>query len=139
MEEGTKFCPGCGAAVGANQTAAQGNAPVQETAKKKRNKLLLVAAVVGAFFAILVIWAISINLIAEKDILPQMELSYNIGRIGSAILFTLCALLAFIFNLIALIKNNKKPALIGGILYVPGFNPISAVLCFIAYAKMKKQ
>lgn len=111
--------------------------------KKKRSVLLLIAAVLGLLYTLYSIsyWS---NTGAGTD-------SAEAIGAGVATLLVmphlLCAGLAALFNILAYLMRNRAFALTAGILYSVAmllfpmyfmFTVIQAVLCFIAFARMKK-
>jgi hypothetical protein len=53
-------------------------------------------------------------------------------------IFPIVSIIAVVLNCIGWKSNNKKIILASAVLYVVGLNIISAALCFIVYAKLKK-
>jgi hypothetical protein len=117
--------------------------------EKKQNKLLLASAVIGTLFVVgvIIFWVFifrEINFSMDvfitnlKDIFSFRDKKASLLSIG-LILSTVSAFLSLIFNLIGWIKGNSRHILAAGILYVLGFNLVSAPLCFVEYFDEKRK
>jgi hypothetical protein len=115
--------------------------------EKKQNKLLLASAVIGALFVVgvIILWvfilkeddfsiAVLINRLKDRA-QDKIEALLLIG-VG---LSMVSVFLSFIFNLIGWIKGNNRHILVAGILYVLGFNLLSATLCFVEHFDEKRK
>jgi len=163
INEGGKFCTGCGAPVKAENTSHQtqavysstltpeqmkanmaqglaeqvledihaGNRERPKTSEppKKKNKLLLIAHI--SVLMMLVIYFVF-------GIIGNFNIGYFVGSTIPMIIILVIP--PTVLNVFGRIKNNKIMILIAGILYIFSILGIpSAVLCFIAFAKMKKK
>lgn len=109
----------------------------------KRNKLLLIAGIIGLAYAIyLVSYFTGIN----KDTTGTDQLGAGIATI-LVMPHMAFVWLAVIFNWLGFALNARWAALVAGILYAVSmlvfftyfmFVIIETILCFIGYAKMKK-
>lgn len=114
-----------------------------EGTKVKKSKLLLVAAILGVVYTVYIISYFA----SAGDSQDSVE------ALGAAIATALVAphmvatLVAAVFNVLAWAMNKSAFALVAGILYAVAavlfftyamFVVIEMILCFVAYAKMKK-
>lgn len=116
--------------------------------KSNRKKILLVALIVGV--CVQIFWIlISFHLTnyGERPLAALMGNEvYSIDVTTPLRIWAIWTILSFftivpslILNILGWLKNGKILTLIAGILYLIGFNIPSAVLCFIGYAKLKKE
>jgi len=131
--EGVNFCSGCGAPVSSAEKISQAQpavspvSGVSSTGKPKKNKLILAACIVGivvtGYWFTVVVFASTYESIG-------VVFAYLSIFVLSAISTVLCFLGGK--------KCNRKMVLIAGIMFIFTFLGIpSAILCFIAFAKMK--
>lgn len=109
----------------------------------KRNKLLLIAAIVGSLYAVYLCTYFSNRL--DSDGLEAIA-----AGIATVLVMPhmVCTVIAVIFNWIGWASNAGWAALVAGILYAVAmvctflyaiFVLVEMILCFVAYAKMRKR
>jgi DNA-directed RNA polymerase subunit RPC12/RpoP len=128
LQEGWTSCPYCSTPAGKveMQTSWQGPTPTAEMPKNIK-KLLLIAVIIAP-----VLW---FALLAASE----FDVDYLEGAL-LAFVPLLTLVIATMLNVLGQRKNSRKMILAAGIVYSISF-PFgipSAVLCFIAFAKMKK-
>ena len=168
LDEDSKFCIKCGAAVNtssvphtppqagsfrditpeqmANQMAGQTtqpytamqanwqNQPQFTEPPKKVNKLIIVAYII-ALAIVVGMWA---SFIIEYSS-PYQRFGPDKEDTLLGLIFSVILLIPTILCILWQKKGNKKKILTVGIIYlISGLGIPSAILCFIAYAKMKK-
>lgn len=114
---------------------------------QKKNVLLIISAVLGVAYMIYSAWY---WLGGSAAAAAGSGSSAELGSALAAALVTphlVVALIAVIFNVLALVMNKAAFALVAGILYAVSillffayfmFVIIEMVLCFVAFAKMRK-
>jgi RNA polymerase subunit RPABC4/transcription elongation factor Spt4 len=152
------YCSSCGAVI----KKAAGICPkcgVKQSVAGKRNTLLLISAIIGSIFVVMLIIAgiaATFDFITNKDSHAQ-ELIIMVpcaaspdainGDSPSQGLMRFLPFITIILNIIATIltfiawaQNKKSYALIGGILYIISiFGFVPAILNFVAYGQLKEQ
>ena len=114
------------------------------TKKKKRSVLLLIAGIIGILY---LIYSISY----WGDALSSTEDAADAIGVGIATVLVMphlvCTGVAVIFNVLAWAMRSRPFALVAGILYAAAmilfftyfmFVIIEMILCFVAFARMKK-
>lgn len=114
------------------------------TEKKNRNVLLLISGIIGIAYMIYsaVYWS-GVNS-GSGDALEAIG-----AGIATALVMPhlVCAAIAVVFNILAWVMCNRSFALVAGILYTVAlvlffayfmFVIVEMILCFVAFAKMKK-
>jgi len=161
VQEGTAFCPSCGAKVGANvgnvnatpqpavqqsQTQQPAVAPAHQS--QKRSTILLVSWCLG--FAYMVTMLVTLIVTISHPTPSGNEFSFKL--LGEALredkplqlalllmlLYNIALIVAPILNLIGWRKNSKAMVLTAAILSLPTVNVVSAILCFIGFVKLRK-
>lgn len=146
-----KFCSSCGSKLIEEATPLeepQKEAPVQTITKAVPNEkcvLLLVASIIGlAYTLYLLVYFMRMNGSAQN---AGEAIGYGIASI-LVMPHLVCNVIAVIFNFIGWAKSKPSFALTAGILYSVSaflfiiyimFVAAQAVLCFVGYAKLKKQ
>lgn len=110
----------------------------------KRSKLLLCAGILGTLYLIYLIshFTGAMSSANESDALA--------GGLATAIVFPhlVCVLIAAVFNWIGWLAKARWAALVAGIMYAVSmvlmfmyamFVVVQMILCFVAFAKMKKK
>jgi hypothetical protein len=133
IDEGSRFCAKCGIAV--NSSSVPYTPPLAETVDsvtRGKGKLLRIAFLIPVAFSLL--WLVSVIVMYYKT--KTMPFS----TIGPGIFLVVITAISTLLTVIGEKKNKRKMILAAGILYIFSFMGIpSAIMCFIAFAKMKKQ
>jgi len=141
IEEGSKFCAKCGTAVNTATIpytpppagAFCGVTPEPpKTAEwpKGKSKLLRIAWIIP--LAIWLLWLVSVILGYYKKV-------YDKSMLGAVIGISVLIAIPILLTVIGGKKNKRGMILSAGIVYIfSGIGIPSAIMCFIAYAKMKK-
>jgi predicted nucleic acid-binding Zn-ribbon protein len=157
LKDGVKFCPKCGGAVPADVSAVSPTPttinrqaavlpPQISEQKKKIKKLLLIASIVAPMIFIVISVIMMIGLarfgtdsgVENVDEISAIAPKVIVIQIVLQLLFLI---ISTMLNILGQRINSRKMILSAGIVYFVNFYSgiPSAVLCFIAFAKMKKQ
>jgi hypothetical protein len=121
-----------------------------DTQEKKKNPLLIIAGVLCIL--VLLFWFVPIMKKADGSSGPlslftamvsgtisSELLAFKVIGINYAISLPASFIIAIAISFFGKLRNNSKKVPIAAISYIISFSIPSAILCFIAYAKMKKQ
>ena len=111
----------------------------------KRNVLLLIAGILGIAYALYLISHFGGSISSASGNAELVGAGIATLLVGPHMFFVVVAV---VFNIIAWIGNTRWAALVAGILYSVSilvfilyglFVLVQAILCFVAFANMKKQ
>ena len=137
----SKFCPECGYTITQKAEELKKDVPV----KKKFNLLLLISMIIGVIYLIYSTKYWGGANTSAVDSTKQIGAGIATVLVMPHLVFTF---LAVLFNVFALLMNKRGFALVAAIIYTVAmvlfplyfiFVIIEMILCYIAYAKMKKK
>ena len=137
----SKFCPECGSTI----TPKGEEAKKELQTKKKFNILLLISMIIGIIYLFYSSKYWSGANTSSADSTAQIGAGIATVLVMPHLVFTF---LAVIFNVFALLMNKRGFALVAAIMYTVAmvlfplyfmFVIIEMILCYVAFAKMKKK